>query len=206
MVDIKDLRKRLVHAHDSQYPSVQMVVAQFGYRLFPNDPWWATQYGYAMSVIGRDAEAERALLAAHPHRDKNRERVEWLLGEVYQHQGRFDEAEKWYRLATTTAPSSTAPWVMLGGSLASRQRFRDACEVLEQGLHATGDVDEVYYNLGLNRRTLGDLEEAKKCFEAALAITPDYTLAQTALQGITEAIQITNEFATQIEQALVKHP
>ncbi len=100
------------------------------------------------------------------------------------------------------APSKTAPWVMLGGFLARRQRFQEACEILEQGLKAEGDVDEVYYNLGLNKRTLGDVEGAKKCFQAALAISPDYTKAQESLRDITETQRIINEFAAEVERAL----
>ncbi|MDP9174856.1 MAG: tetratricopeptide repeat protein [Planctomycetota bacterium] len=202
--EFNSLNLRLMHAYKTEYPTAELWIAELGYRLFPDDAWWATQYGAAAFNVGLDLYAERALLHAHPKRDKNRERVEWILGQVYQHQGRFDEAEKWYRMATATAPQKTGPWVYLGCFLANRERFREACEVLEQGLHAEGDVDEVYYNLGLNKRTLNDLEGAKKCFESALAITPDYTLAEFHVRDIDEALRIRREFAQFADQAALQ--
>jgi tetratricopeptide (TPR) repeat protein len=105
-------------------------------------------------------------------------------------------------MATETNPASTGPWVMLGGFLANRQRFREACEILERGLNAEGDRDEVYYNLGLNKRTLGDLEGARECFQAALRITPDYSAVQSSLSDINEAIQLRDEFGPQVERVI----
>jgi tetratricopeptide (TPR) repeat protein len=202
MSGLDSLRIRLVEAMRTSNPTAELTIGEFGYRLYPNDPWWATQYGRALAQIGRDSDAERILLAAHPKRAKNREHVEWTLGKVCAHQGRFEEAEKWFRIATETNPDDTGPWVMLGAFLANRQRFREACEVLERGLHAEGDRDEVYYNLGLNKRTLGDLQGAQECFEAALRICPDYSLAQSSLSDITEALRLRDEFGPEVEQAI----
>jgi tetratricopeptide (TPR) repeat protein len=202
MNGLDSLRIRLVEAMRTSNPMAGLVIAEYGYRLYADDAWWATQYGCALSRIGRDSEAERILLAAHPKRDRNRERVEWTLGDVCAHQGRFEEAEKWFRMATETNPTDTASWVMLGGFLANRQRFREACEILERGLHAEGDRDEVYYNLGLNKRTLGDLQGARECFEAALRISPDYSKAQFSLSDIDEALRLRDELGPPVERAI----
>lgn len=85
-VDLNSLRRRLTDAYSADNPTAQLVIAELGYKLFPDDAWWATQYGSACFAVGRDSDSEHALLKAHPKRDKNRERVEWLLGKVYQHQ------------------------------------------------------------------------------------------------------------------------
>ncbi len=90
------------------------------------------------------------------------------LGLLYQDSGRFAEAERWFTAATRTAPGDTGPWIFLGGLLARSERFAEACAVLEKGLHAEGDVDEIWFNLGLNKKGLGDYLGAKECFQQAL--------------------------------------
>jgi tetratricopeptide (TPR) repeat protein len=195
MKDLENIQTRLTEAYKTDLPTEQLVVAEIGFRLLPDDAWWATQYGFALLQVGRATEAEKALRFAHPRRADNRERVEWLLGDACAHQGRFNEAEEWFRLAIKTNPASTAPWVMLGGFLANRERFREACDVLELGLRAEGDIDEVYLNLGKSRRAMNDLRGARECFLKALAIDHAYEYAKAALADIDAAMSRLVEFS-----------
>ncbi len=112
------------------------------------------------------------------------------LGQLYRDLGRLDEAERWFRRATETAPDDTAPWVYLGGFLARCERFADACAVLERGLKAKGDLDEVWLNIGLNKRGIGDYQAAKECFEMAISISPTYADAIAALADLNGAIEV----------------
>lgn len=140
--------------------------------------WWLSEGGLLYEA-GRYQEAERVLheviqLASFKllHQGLTK------LGHLCRGQGRFDEAEKWYRKALERKPENADEWYVLGSLLAQKGDLGGA-EVCHRRATqcAEGCVDEAYLNLGLVLRAQERYEEALECFKKALEITPDYKLA-----------------------------
>ena len=105
-------------------------------------------------------------------------------GKLHMDLGEFKLAEACFRKITTLDPGSTSGWVYLANSLAKQERFAEACQVSKLGLKAKGDIDEVYFNLGLNKQALGKYKEARRCFEKALELDPQYKEAKRACKDL----------------------
>jgi len=112
----------------------------------------------------------------------------WLFalswGQLYMEKGHFARAEMKFRESVQRNPGSTIPWIYLASSLAKQERIQEAFKELTKALNAKGDLDEVYFNLGLFMRYLRDYAAARDLLKNALAITPDYEGAQTALRDV----------------------
>ena len=190
-------------AVDNEWNTSALAAIDFLHELRPENTFYAYVRGKALRVVGRRTEAERMLLEAHADYIGNEiYAVELALGDVCRDSNRPREAEEWYRRALTSAPNQTAPYVFLAGFLASQERFAEACAVLERGTCATGDPDEVYLNLALNRRALGDLHGARTAAQRALEITPDYDEARKKLTDIEEAILLVEKYRPRVTHAL----
>ena len=176
-------------ALDGERPTAALVAIEFLHELRPRNTFYAYVRGKALRVVGRHTEAEQLLLEAHANfMGKDIYCVELALGDVYRDAGRPRQAEEWFRRALASAPDTTAPYVYLAGFLASQERFAEACAVLEGGMNAKGDPDEVQLNLALNRRALGDLDGARVAALKALQLSPDYEHARKTLTDIESAI------------------
>jgi tetratricopeptide (TPR) repeat protein len=51
-------------------------------------------------------------------------------------------------------------------------------------------VEEAYFNLGLILRAEGKYEEALECFERAIEIDPQYTLAKQARKDVARLFKL----------------
>jgi len=179
----------------------QFVVSKLLRELDPKIPFWTGSFGIALFRIGRNSEALPYLLQVYPETAAEPYLIEVRLARAYEAMGRFEEADVWYRKAINSSPDTTVVWVNYGIFLAQRERLNEAHDILQQGLQAKGDVDEVYLNLGMCKRTLGDLDGAQRCFSSAIAITPNYPEAVCELEGVTMAIRIRDEFAAIVQDA-----
>lgn len=192
-----------VAAVDNDHPTAALAAIEYLHELRPQNTFYGYLRGKALWTIGRCAEAEERLLEAHADFwGRDIEWVEMTLGDVYRDMLRPQEAERWYRQAVASAPGTTAPYIFLAAFLARRERFDEACDVLERARGATGDLDEVNLNLALNRRALGDLERARAAVLSALEITPDYDAARQRLADIDAAIRTREQYRRRLERAL----
>jgi predicted Zn-dependent protease len=144
----------------------------------------AARYIYAQNLlrVGRMSDAEKQLLALSMHPLKKPWLVDLSLGEIESSRGNLQKAEEYFREALKKNPKCTVPYVYLAGALAHQERFQDACDILSEGVKTEGDVDEVYLNLGNNKRALGDYIAARQCYLRALEFSADrYKAAEEAL-------------------------
>lgn len=191
----RDLRYRMADALKDGHSAAICRIGSVLARLVPNDTQVFFQYGLGLFRVKRYVEAEKALRRAY-ELDSNYYSVQYELGNLCRDLGRFDEAESWYRSAIRTRPNSTIARIFLGSLLAHRERFLEACVELEQAVEVEGDVDEAYLNLGLCRRSLGQLDLAREMFQKAISISPDYDDAKLGLADVESAIAVERDFAS----------
>ena len=148
-------------------------------------------YADALRQVGRRQQALRMYqkLYALPVAESKVWLVSLYIGETLYEMGKFSEAEMSFREACDH-DTTTVPRIYLAGSLAAQERFEEALLVLSEALSREGDRDEVWLNIALNQRTLGDLQGAERSLVEALTITPDYPAALVALVDVRNAISV----------------
>src|SRR4051812_49164715 len=133
MSDLELVDKLFAQIKCEHYSTALEIAAQ-GLHEHPGDPWWEYRYAEGLRMLGRTAMALDLLLQVHPRKRTNRHLVEMSLGQTYESRGDFESAEKWFREATVSNSSSTAPWVIFGSFLRRRDRLAEAFDALRNGL------------------------------------------------------------------------
>ena len=160
-------------------------------RNFPDVPIWWLMEGVQLYETGQYEEAKRTLLEMIElfprkllhHAFSN-------LGHICRDQGRYDEAERWYRRAVQLK-SEDAGWHVFLGALLARKGDLCGAEACHRKATqcAEGCVDEAYVNLGYVLRAQERYEEALQSFDKALEITPDYTEATVGKSDMEKVIE-----------------
>lgn len=160
-------------------------------------PYQSYLYAESLRIIGRSHEALEVLegLLGESLPWKKAWLVHLRLGMMKEQMGKVDEALDSFRVAARLNPSSTVPWIFLGGRLALSERFDEAIDAYRCGLGAHGDLEEVHLNLGYVLRAAGRMNEARDAFRSALAIDPTYDEAQNALRDVDSALAVIHEDA-----------
>jgi tetratricopeptide (TPR) repeat protein len=110
--------------------------------------------------------------------------IEAVLGHLRSAQFRLEEAEVHYRNARKLGQSSTAPAVFLADFLMKQEKFSEAADILNEAIKTEGNLDEVYLNLALIKRSTGEYKAARDYLLKALALSPDYESAKRALSDV----------------------
>ena len=134
--------------------------------------------------IGRVSDAERFLKKVRSPPLEKRWYVELVHGKLFMARHRPRDAEKHFRKAAKLHHASTAPSVFLADCLIQQEKLEEAERILRKALHANGDIDEVFLNLGLVKRAQGDHRRAKQYLLKALEISPDYPSARKVLADV----------------------
>ncbi len=129
-----------------------------------------------------------------------------LVAHDLEEQGRYDEALAQLEQAYTLAPSDVIILNAIGLCLLLQNRVAESIKVYDAALAIDPDLPQSHYNKGDALASLGDFEGARRCFERALRIYPDYAgpvagLASLALRRgeIGAAMELS-------ERALTLHP
>jgi predicted Zn-dependent protease len=172
-------------ADEKDYSAAAIVLLE---KYLPDHPEHsAARYRYAQNLlrVGRISDSEQQLVALSMQPLKKPWLIDLSLGEIERIRGNLSKSEMYLREAMKKNPESTVPYVYLGGILAYQERFAEACSILSDGLKAEGDLDEVYLNLGNNRRALGQYAAARACYVRALEFSSEhYKAAEEALQDL----------------------
>lgn len=162
----------------------------------PADAFAWFVYGDALRVIGLAYEAERALLRAHDLAPTRWQCV-LQLAMLKQEAGEHASAEAYFRELCEDADAMRQGyiWIMRGANLTHLNQLDDALTCHRRALAAAENAsrDEALLNIGLILRAKGQYAEARDAFCQALAITPEYEEAQSALNsltGIDEAVSL----------------
>ncbi|MBI3115086.1 MAG: tetratricopeptide repeat protein [Candidatus Kerfeldbacteria bacterium] len=101
--------------------------------------------------------------------------------------GRFDTAHDLLRTAIDVDPTYGNGWNNLGACLVGLGRPAEAIPYLQEALRVGYETPEkAFYNLGFAYEKLGEPEQARRQYEAALAAAPEYRLARQALDRLNE--------------------
>jgi tetratricopeptide (TPR) repeat protein len=95
-----------------------------------------------------------------------------LLGATLFKARRVEEAERWLRHTTKTAPNFAKPWSDLGHLLVDTRRPEDAVSVLETAVALDPKDDAAWFNLGKARAMVGRGPEADQAFETSFELNP----------------------------------
>jgi len=95
------------------------------------------------------------------------------LGNFYQRQGRFDEAEAQLRVALILDPKFAPGYVNLADLLRTQQHDEQAEQVLRDGLRQSPGAAALHYALGLTLVRLGRHADALTELERAAKFAPD---------------------------------
>lgn len=114
-----------------------------------------------------------------------------FLGWTYRHQGRLDDAIAECQKAIVVDPGFGNPYNDIGAYLIEKGDLDAAIPWLEQATRAARYESYHYpwYNLGRAYVAKEMFRRAQECFEHALDIEPEYTLAAEALKRLRRVVQ-----------------
>ena len=163
-------------------------VYEEGLKQNPDSPELAHALGILLDKQGRHADAEECFLLALQINPRNPE----LLGDLgycYLLEGRLENAEAALRKATTLDPTNSRYHNNLGLVLGHQKRYDDAFEQFSK----TGSEADAFYNMAFVFAAQDHVEEAKGCFQQALAVNQNYQPAREALASFEEFDRLTPE-------------
>ena len=160
--------------------------------MHPSDGLAWLNRGDSLRSIGRFREAEAALLTARELAPKRHLFVvDARLGMLFSESGSPAEAEKWFRLSTSSSECPGWVWLLRAVNLLRMESGKLARECLNAArLRGEVDQEEVLLNEALVDRYLGNYEEAARGAEEALKLDPNYQPAKdllASLRGAAEA-------------------
>jgi tetratricopeptide (TPR) repeat protein len=115
---------------------------------------------------------------------------------VYRQRGLLEQARanapralEWFELSVAAATDDATGHVYLGALLSKLGEFERAAFALRRGTECTrGAVDEAWLNLGYVLRAQEKYSDALQCFQQALSLDPDYSLAAAAIVDLEHVL------------------
>src|SRR6267143_1034748 len=104
-----------------------------------------------------------------------------LLGEVLALSGHPQEADVQFREASRVNPKWITPWLDWGGLWLAQKRADQAVQVLQAGLKANPDSEELHMLLASAYSTQGQIDSAITTYDGALRLNPRNVLAANNL-------------------------
>jgi tetratricopeptide (TPR) repeat protein len=106
----------------------------------------------------------------------------YLLGLAYQEQGNIPKAVETYQKLLTVIPDFKEAIYNLGYiNLVYLNNFNEAIKYFTRAISLDPKYTDAYFNRGYSYELLGDLANARKDYEKALEITPNY---ERSVQGL----------------------
>jgi tetratricopeptide (TPR) repeat protein len=132
------------------------------------------------------------------------------FGSVFFQRGYFDQAASSFRLALRDDPSSAEAFYGLGSSYLNQQKTAEARESFERAtkLHATypDTLANAWNNLGLLATQEGHADEAIRCFQEAVRLSPNHLIALNNLGNAYRQQRTWDEARKAFERSLEVSP
>lgn len=144
-------------------------------------------YADALRLIGRKTAA-LSIYEQLKNLNEIPEQNSWLIplfrGQTLMEMGQWMLAEASFREAFNLHSRTTVTFVFLASALTAQEKFSDAIGILEKAIDVDGDQDEVFLNLALNLRAIGDLTKARDCVVRSLHFDSDNSDARELLADL----------------------
>jgi protein O-GlcNAc transferase len=128
------------------------------------------------------------------------------LGNVYQAQRRWQDAESAYAAALLLKPDYAAAHYNLGLTLQAQRKLAAAAASYTQAIRCRPDYVEAHGNRGNVLHALGRFTEAVESYRQALRFRPDYPEALVNLGNVRKAQGLSDEALAAYDAALRAHP
>jgi len=167
------------HALETGRPADAEHIAAGLLQAHPGDREAAKVLGYALIMVGRNAEAVAVLeQAARGNRDAE---ADTALGIALRQAGRVDDALAAFNRAIRRDPKYPMALYELGKTLAERGRLVEAIAAFRQGVAAAPAMIDMAARLGHCYLAAGDRKNARQCFERVLGLAPGHYAVAEAL-------------------------
>jgi Flp pilus assembly protein TadD len=133
-------------------------------------------------IYDRQGDYQRAIVEyekALKHEPKNADILN-DLGYCHYTHGRWADAEKCLTQAITLDSKNKRAWINLGLALGQEERYKESLEAFTKG----SSVAEAHCNLAFILLTQNKFDEAKREYQKALELQPDFALAQAAVDRL----------------------
>jgi len=154
-------------------------------------------YEHATALVPNDPEPLLSLVkldVAQSHADRARTRLDillathpdhlfghGLLGEVLALTGHPEEADAQFREASRVNPKWITPWLDWGGLWLAQKQLDRAVQVIQAGLKANPDSEELHMLLASAFSTQNQTDQAITAYDGALRLNPRNVLAANNL-------------------------
>ena len=180
--------------------------------LAPNDPeplLSLVKLDVAQGHADRAKTRLDALLAARPDHLFGH----GLLGEVLALSGHPQEADVQFREASRVNPKWITPWLDWGGLWLAQKQPDQAVQVIQAGLKANPDSEELHMLLASAYSTQGQIDHAITAYDGALRLNPRNVLAANNLavllvdykgdpQNLQKAFALSRDFEKDVPHPL----
>ena len=174
-----NLRDQLDEAHEQDQTILTICLAERLISEGTEDPWIYEVYARSLIGIGRYDDAVVALDSAESLAKPKH--VPWIIHRravLEERRGNFEAALNYWKESHSRKPDE-ASFLIYAGSISFRLgRLAEAEEFARKGTECTeGYPDEAWYNLGGYLAAQQRYDEALSCYENAIEIDPEYTIA-----------------------------
>jgi len=104
-----------------------------------------------------------------------------ILGFTARIEGRFDEAEKWFKQGLAIDPGDGSINLNMGGLMSQRNRWAESVTYYHRALDRGFGDTKALYSLGVDSLKIGDAVHAEQALRMALQLTPKHASALATL-------------------------
>jgi tetratricopeptide (TPR) repeat protein len=144
-----------------------------------------SQYDEAAKLLER---IEATILPEHQHM------LHSCRGHLAQHRGYFAEADACFMKAHELAPREARYLIYAGSAAFGRGDIERAEHLTRRATECPeGCIEEAWFNLGGSLLSQKRYQEAKKCYQRALELDPDYDIAMARLVDVNKILRMIYE-------------
>ena len=186
-----DIRAMILEAFENDHAATCVTLASGWLVDHPNDLGVIICHAQMLYKMARYDEAIPLLVNACERFPESRWSNYCLLGNLFRYRGDFEQACVYYQRAVDEDPDEASSLIFLGSMQARLGNLRLAESTHRRAIKCSkGCVDEAFHNLGLVLRGQGRMDEARECFDRAIALDADDSDAIEALADVECVIKL----------------
>jgi S1-C subfamily serine protease len=128
--------------------------------------------------------------------------VHLILGDLYEKQGRIDEAIASFKEAVRINPNNADMQIVLGHAYTKVDQYRDAMASIKEAIRIRPNESKAYYFLGMVYEKLSKHQEAIVSYKEAIRINPDHVKAHRSIGFVYELLGRNDEAISAYKEAV----